>query len=65
MKRSKRDELSKECRWCLRPFGFPLCAYSVKNKETATIRDFLVCWDVKECPYEKELLNREKPIEKG
>lgn len=59
MKKSARDKLAEECRYCLRPFGFPLCAYNIPlTEKPLTIRDFPLCWDIKECPYEKEM-NRE------
>ena len=65
MKKSKRDILSEECRCCLRPFGFPLCAHDMDLTKELTIKDFPLCWDIKECPYEKELTEREKNQPKG
>ena len=62
MKKSKRAQLSQKCRYCLRPFGFPLCAYGIKPKDNLTIRDFPICWNITDCPYEKEL---EKQKTKG
>ena len=63
MKKSKRNQLSEECKHALRPFSFPLCSYGITGKENS-IRDFPLCWDIKECPYEKELEERNKILDK-
>ena len=61
MKLSKRDQMARECPYCLRPFDFPLCAYNIPlTEKPLTIRDFPICWDIKECPYEKEKKEKEK-----
>lgn len=45
MKKSKRNQLSEECKHALRPFSFPLCSYGMTGKENS-IRDFPLCWDI-------------------